>query len=750
MSQDDPHDTPLRRPNTLNDSKSFTRLESPDDGSRSRGRASTLTSVAKELLPQNAAVLTPEEEERDAQGDVFNTAQDEGADAEDPPPVAFPQTFEELPIEIRSLTERFLESLSAKVHPTPPSADTLSDLFQDFYSKAETVIATHIATLSSRISRDKSPAPSSSSKGSKLSRIGAGRSRGSSLSQNGGSGEQQLLTPSEVFDRRKARKLLELKKNALEETVERAACEKVYDRIYRHRSTDDEERDEKLRSRTAALSLVGIGLKELLVSADNVPEEAMQMAAAEEDQINGWLQNARESIQLMNEERYPLGKLQHLTAVHRSIVETLSKIFPSTSSADEVLPTLIYTLIISPPASLNVISNLNFIQRFRSSSKLDGEAAYCLVNLEAAISFLETVDLSSLRADEVPQGPGKVNSIPSTPRNEATFTPMKLGISPAADPSVGNEDGARESLAKQLSSPISRAPPRRFSQLIQSQTNRLEAASDSLRGAVLENAEKGIDTINSTLENSFKFLFGKLREQQQQQNADSSQDTTIIVPKTLEDARKLVNTSPLSDMDDASVSAASSHTEDIPDDAGSKSDSKVLDLIGGRQQMRDRSADSLRSLGSNKKVAFADSRQATPSRTVSESATIGSTSGYIAPQPAGGTAIDSVRNFGNSINPLNRLTGMGIFGRTVSSGSPSVTVTPSPEQRKQLSPEERSITAKELKTIATIEELKKTPPPVKRFLELKDARDMRVAEIDELLKEYQRLATALRVAISSS
>ena len=38
----------------------------------------------------------------------------------------------------------------------------------------------------------------------------------------------------------------------------------VYSRIWRHRSTEDGERDEKLRSRTAALSVVGIGLKELL------------------------------------------------------------------------------------------------------------------------------------------------------------------------------------------------------------------------------------------------------------------------------------------------------------------------------------------------------------------------------------------------------------------------------------------------------------------------------------------------------
>ena len=61
--------------------------------------------------------------------------------------------WDELPIEIRSLTERFLESLSAKVHPAPLNADTLSDMFRDFYERAASQISVHIATLASRLGR---------------------------------------------------------------------------------------------------------------------------------------------------------------------------------------------------------------------------------------------------------------------------------------------------------------------------------------------------------------------------------------------------------------------------------------------------------------------------------------------------------------------------------------------------------------------------------------------------------------------
>ena len=57
--------------------------------------------------------------------------------------------------------------------------------------------------------------------------------------------DQQMLTPSEISDRKKQRRQLEVKRLALEEAVEKGVCEKVYSKIWRHRTTDDQERDEK-------------------------------------------------------------------------------------------------------------------------------------------------------------------------------------------------------------------------------------------------------------------------------------------------------------------------------------------------------------------------------------------------------------------------------------------------------------------------------------------------------------------------
>jgi hypothetical protein len=558
-----------------------------------------------------------------------------------------------------------------------------------------------------------------------------------------------MLSVTEMSDRKKARRLLEVKRAALEEAVERAVCEKVYDRIWRHRSTDDEERDHKLRSRTAALSLVGIGLRELLMTAEDLTEEERQKSKEREEGIREWLSSARNDLLKMNSERYPLGKLHHLTAAHKSIVEALSKIFPASSSADEILPTLIFTLITMPPSSLNVIGDLKFIQRFRGSSRMDGETAYCLVNLEAAISFLETVDLSSLRAEEG-AGLEKSNSRPSTPRSEVT--PMALGLS-QSPPNLAqtlNMSTAKPGVLKEPPSPSTRAQ-RRLSNLIQTQTNRIEAASDAVRDSILDSADQALGRINNTLDNSFKFFFGKIRDQ----NPNSPVHEPEL-PKTLEEARKLVSSPRIDEEDNASVSVASSVVDEDRHEERPRQDlgAKMTDLFAGRRPIRDRSADSTHSGGSSgsKRLPFtASSNDGKPSLATARTEPM---------VPSNPSAVDSIRNIGNNFNPLNRLAGMNVlprFGRAVSSSTSTPTVeqpkppTVSPAPTPSIlggSSEVPHADDRGVRAVAALETLRKTVPPAKRFLDAKDAMDLKLKEVDELLKEYQRLAAAMRGAIN--
>ncbi|KAI5360570.1 Putative vacuolar protein sorting-associated protein [Septoria linicola] len=775
------------RPKPLHLSRSFSRMadrmaerqaESP--GSPSRKRASTLQEAGIPAVPEARA----EVERQSAMADVFESHEEDQhepqQDGASTPGLNVPSTMDELPIEIRTLCDRFLDSLSAKVHPTPLNADQLSELFQDFYERAANHIATHIATLAARIGRATPPAQTRTGKGRQRSGSGAKRA-----AQDDAAGHAEMLTASEVTDRKKARKLLEHKRLALQEAVERAVCEKIYDKIWKHRSTDDEARDDKLRSRTQALSVVGIGLKELHMDKPDV----RHVAEEKEDEINSSLAPAREALQRMDDDHYPLGKLHHLTVAHQAIVETLSQVFPSSSSADEILPTLIYTLITCPSDGINVVSNLAFIQRFRMSSKVDGEAAYCLVNLEAAISFLETVDLSSLRSDELPQGPDakphSMSSRSSTPHLESptSIIQPKTAHTVAPDVSTVNATSSEmstsaESAAKSLPAAVLAAPaptrPEMQQRRISSMIATTSARVDTGRQDFLNAADKLYDSVNGTLDNSMQFLFGRFKEQ--------VADSRSSLPKTLEDARRLVS-SPISGPDDDDslrLSGRSSPAHADPLSAGGSllEPNRMLELLGGKKAVRDRSVDSTKSGGSGRRAVTFDGKSAA-------GAAAGERSGQQPTTPSG---------LFNSINPLNKF-GMpafvprfgragsvnsaaqptapqldtkisalpvgaaaaqgrlnGIVESPVSMRKPSDTLAapmPALERTRSRDSTTGLGDGDDMNARESLAELKKLKPPKKRFLEIESANQLKLGEIEELLLEYRRLAKAIGEAIAN-
>ncbi|KAI1331125.1 hypothetical protein F5Y16DRAFT_292890 [Xylariaceae sp. FL0255] len=625
-----------------------------------------------------------------------------------------------IPIELVSMTDNFIDSLSAKVHPTPPNIDNLSTMFQDFYLTAAQHIQTHIASLVTRQTREYSQSIQASSRPSAASIL---RAKAVSIgSKDKGKGaqvkepEQQMLTAEEFADRKRARKALEQKKVLLEEAVERRLCEGIYDRIYRHRSTQDEAQDDKLRSKTAALAVVGIGPADLGVDLGELPEDGPEAVAKKNQEISQYLEQARKDLSTMNEKRYPLGKLNYLKAAHKSIVDTLSHFHPS-SSADEIMPMLIFTLITMPPENLNVISDFNFIQRFRWEDKLEGEAAYCLTNLEAAITFLQTVDLASLRADEASLTPSKA----STPKTE-TFPPaFTAGLSAASSPVVTTPENVSGTKPTPTASSLRAAVQRRrLSDLLPSPAQAIGTARDSF----FDTADQGIKTIGSSLNESYKFLLGKLRD-------NSADGREIVVPRTLDDARKLVGTPPPED--DVSIDGSIL----VPDGEESITgrDERLLSLVSGKRVPRDHSTDSTRSgrsAGSSKKVVgFTDDNK--------EKSLLSSS-----PAPSSNPAlVESMRNLGNSLtNPISRFSGMSMmrgFGRSVAN--------PLAPASKDAGgkPLEGGDLATAFPDIASSLPLKeKIDPPRKRFMELQNPTDLKLGEVLELLRDYRRLAGALK------
>ncbi|KAH8803146.1 hypothetical protein F5884DRAFT_804558 [Xylogone sp. PMI_703] len=722
MASQNAHKADDERPQVLQTSKSFSRMDNTSSASPLRSsRAATIQNGALPEMKISDTMLSessegPLKENEEAGGVDSNVVPENDTTAVD-----------ELPIELVSLTDTFIDSLSAKIHPTPPNMEKLSKLFQDFYTVAATHINTHISTLSSRQHRANSPSPSASSLSSTASRL---RAKAASISNKDRpklpleriDSDQQMLTAEEIADRKRARKALEEKRVALEEAVERRACEKTYQRIWRHRSTQDEEKDEKLRSKTAALSVVGIGLADLGVNLGS-DQDGDSSKEDKEEEVRQWLEGARAELIAMNDEQYPLGKLQHLKAAHKSIVDTLSHFHPS-SSADEIMPMLIYTLITSRPEGINVISNLYFIQRFRCESKIDGEAAYCLTNLEAAITFLETVDLATLRADENQSGPVKGGSarlvMPEPPASGPLPSPSLVG--PGSSTTAPSDITAKADSPGSTLKPAATTPNRRLSGLFQPPSIVLGAAGD----AVFNTADQGFKSIGNSLGDSYKFLVGKLKERQEQVSGSTS---NIIVPRTLDDARKLISTPSLED--DGPASGASSlhtpeQTEKKVSNTPEKLEDRVLNIIGGRSATRDRSVDSAASSGSGRRaVSLTEQNEKSQQSTPSSS------------NPA---IVESMRNLGNSLNPMTRIAGMGMmrgFGRPAAPTTPTKAI---PDSGLA----ELTTAFPDLAPVLPPKEIKKVAPPIKRFMELQNPGELRINEVLDLLRDYRRLAGALK------
>ncbi len=203
--------------------------------------------------------------------------------------------------------------------------------------------------------------------------------------------------------------------------VESSVTGEVYDRIYTPFTARDHVLDLTLSARIAALNLLGVTLSHLGIAlpSEETPEGKRTLASL------ATLTTAcgRTLAQLNDADKQtPAAKLAVLTALQTQVADALGSLSglehkeeakkeessegsgaaaegerpskPSTASADLILPLLIYSIIRSNP--LHLVSNLLYIQRYRAEALLRGESAYSLVNMQAAVAFIENVEPAAL------------------------------------------------------------------------------------------------------------------------------------------------------------------------------------------------------------------------------------------------------------------------------------------------------------------------------------------------------------------
>ncbi|GAA5907822.1 uncharacterized protein JCM6883_001904 [Sporobolomyces salmoneus] len=110
----------------------------------------------------------------------------------------------------------------------------------------------------------------------------------------------------------------------------------------------------------------------------------------------GFIDFAASELRKMNQYKAPRDKLICVLNCCKVIFGLIRHVASSAEEqgADTFIPFLIYVVLQANPDHL--VSNLQYIQRFRNPEKLAGEGGYYLSSLNAAISFIETLDASAL------------------------------------------------------------------------------------------------------------------------------------------------------------------------------------------------------------------------------------------------------------------------------------------------------------------------------------------------------------------
>ncbi|KAK9325508.1 hypothetical protein V1517DRAFT_314345 [Lipomyces orientalis] len=410
-------------------------------------------------------------------------------------PLDMAANYQDLPPELISMADRFTESIHQITSTASLSVEKLSELFQDFYVTIQDKATAYLRRNTLRRTY-----------------------------------EVQMMSFEEIAKKKKERKQKEAQKLLYEDLVEKMVCEACYNEIFMFQGSDDEAKDATLATKIAALKLINIGMEHL-----GVPE-------LKDSGIGPFLIPAGNELYKMVDKHCPKEKLALLISAHKQIVDVLSKLTQTNgqdgqSGADFVLPTLIFSVIQADPP--HIASNLAFIQRFRTSKTINGETAYCLTNFEAVVAFLETVDLATLKVD-----PAEIQALAaarpistSSIANPLTLSPQSSIKSVSSASTTKSSGGTSSAAAAAPLSPVlpvrdaKRAanPPARSSSLqassasisqpinngmsmpqqgIDSSSKRLSFYPSDIAASAVNTADHGIKSLGSTFENSYKFLFG--------------------------------------------------------------------------------------------------------------------------------------------------------------------------------------------------------------------------------------------------
>ncbi|GAA5902027.1 hypothetical protein JCM5296_007558 [Sporobolomyces johnsonii] len=423
----------------------------------------------------------------------------------------------------------------------------------------------------------------------------------------------------------------------------------------------------------------------------------------------------------------------------QSIFETSSRRSPSissgaaTSSADLILPLLIYSVVRANPPHL--VSHLKFAHRFRSESLMRGQASYCATNFDAVVEFLNHVDIASL-------GLSSQKVLAATPS-------PSLALGPGARPRAHTTGRIRGRVTNELDNLVDTANSALVG-VVDSSYRMLfgPRGLSSFGGA----APRSLDDVKSVLEGAR----GKARNSLPFRRSASV--ATLSVEARRREAEAAAAADGTSQADGAEAAGATREMVDIvPSAPGGTPDVPPADyapvptvtsvpIPEPAKKDKDDDARSVRSISSLLK-------ETTLVRTLGEmreGVAGGGGGGSAEDRPSLGERLSSIPVLGRFGSDGKAMTGGG--GGAGSSRSSlfaafSPSASPASSRRSTLltplaPPSPTPSTSSSLSLAPTPAPSLGTVQPVQKFLECGSAAELRVGDVQELLDEYKRLAAA--------
>lgn len=161
------------------------------------------------------------------------------------------------------------------------------------------------------------------------------------------------------------------------EGMEKLVMNRLYPVCFAPATSDDADRDHVVREKMSLFRWV----------------TEVHLDIPESPQNRAYMQYAKTELLKINNFKSPRDKviciLNCCTVIYGLLNNTEDEV-----GADKFLPVLIYVVIKACPARL--VSNIQYILRFRSQERMQGEAGYYVTHLQGAVAFIESMDASCL------------------------------------------------------------------------------------------------------------------------------------------------------------------------------------------------------------------------------------------------------------------------------------------------------------------------------------------------------------------